>query len=93
MRQLAGPGESARLITDYALKMAPFSATTAKRSSSLRGYIDPRGGGREPIDKKFALDDKLGNDITSPALARGLQEHTKSPHPDQLNQSLPSGLS
>jgi hypothetical protein len=35
------PDSGARLITDYALEMVPFLATTAKRSSSLRRYIDP----------------------------------------------------
>jgi hypothetical protein len=35
------PDSAARLITDYALEMVPFLATTAKRSSSLRRYIDP----------------------------------------------------
>jgi hypothetical protein len=35
------PDSGARLITDYALEMVPFLATTARRSSSLRRYIDP----------------------------------------------------
>jgi hypothetical protein len=33
--------DSGRLITDYALGIVPFLAATAKRSSSLRRYIDP----------------------------------------------------
>ena len=35
------PDSAARLITDYALEMIPYLATTAKRSASLRRYIDP----------------------------------------------------